>query len=142
MIENHSSIGSNDRATAIGKGAILLIDDEQLIRDSTKRLLERLGYTVHIAVDGADAIDVYAKIKDDVELILLDMMMPGMSGVEVFQKLRQINEKARIILSSGYSRDERAEEIINLGAVGFLEKPFELQTLIDELSRFRNTPDA
>lgn len=123
-------------------GTILLVDDEQLIRTSTKRLLERLGYRVILAEDGRDALDIYVENKDDVEVVVLDLMMPGMSGEEAFVELQKINADVRVILSSGYSRDEKAESLIDLGAVGFLEKPFDLDTLIEELLRAKGQPRA
>jgi PAS domain S-box-containing protein len=114
-----------------GKGTILLVDDETQVLQVTRKMLERLGYAVLTADSGPKAVDLYRKRKETIDLVLLDMIMPGMSGERVFQLLREMNPGVRVILSSGYNVNGQAMKILDGGYDGFLQKPIPL----DELSR-------
>jgi len=117
------------QALARGSETILLVDDEPLILDVGKRLLEFLGYRVCSAGNGQEALDLYRQKGGEIDLVLLDMVMPGLSGGEVFDQLRQIDPDVRVLLSSGYSIDGQAQRIIERGCRGFLQKPFQVQQL-------------
>ena len=123
----------NVSAGTILKGTekILLVDDEVAVLDVSRKLLELLGYEVYTAGNGQDAISVYLEKGREVDLILLDMIMPVMSGGETFDCLRKINPEVKILLLSGYSINGEAENIVERGCNGFLQKPFQ----IEELSR-------
>ncbi|MCP4674552.1 MAG: response regulator [Deltaproteobacteria bacterium] len=114
---------------------VLLVDDELMIRNSGKRLLNQLGYDVLLAENGKEAVDLYAELSDTIEVIILDLIMPVMDGEEAFLKLREIDPMAKILLASGYSKAGKAAELIELGAKGFMSKPFGVKTLASELNR-------
>lgn len=110
-----------------GSETILLVDDEEMVADIGKDLLEKLGYTVLVAAGGTEAIKLFKRHRDQVDLIILDMIMPDMSGGETFSHLRAIKPNAKILLSSGYSLDRRASAIMQQGCNGFIQKPFNLK---------------
>jgi len=112
-----------------GEETILLIDDEEQVRRVAKEQLEYLGYKVIIASDGIEAVDKYKKEKEKIDLILLDMVMPDMSGKETFQALKKICPDIKVVLISGFSQNGKAAEILNRGALGFIQKPFKLYDL-------------
>ncbi|MEI6588025.1 MAG: PAS domain S-box protein [Candidatus Moraniibacteriota bacterium] len=125
VVETH-----NDKNEPIKKGNenILLVDDEIVILDIAKALLTYLGYNVLTAKNGKDAIDIYRKDKN-INLVILDMIMPDMQGGEVFDSLREIDPTITVLLSSGYSLDGQAQGIIERGCNGFIQKPFTIKEL-------------
>lgn len=92
-------------------------------------MLERLGHRVLVARSGREAIALYAAHRDEVDVVILDMIMPGMSGGEAFDRLKEIGPDVRVPLSSGYSIDGRAKEILDRGCKGFIQKPFTIKGL-------------
>jgi signal transduction histidine kinase/ActR/RegA family two-component response regulator len=112
-----------------GSETILLVDDEEMVADIGKDLLEKLGYTVFVAAGGAEAIKLFQRHRDQIDLVILDMIMPDMSGGETFSRLRAIKPNAKILLSSGYSLDRRASAIMKQGCNGFIQKPFNLKKI-------------
>jgi two-component system, cell cycle sensor histidine kinase and response regulator CckA len=123
----------NPQPLARGIGNILLVDDEEIIRDIASQMLERLGYGVRLASSGAEAVRMYREEEKDIRLVLLDLIMPGMSGSETFDAIRAVNPSARILLCSGYSSDDQAPEILSKGCAGFIQKPFGLGELSQKL---------
>jgi len=116
-----------------GTGTVLLVDDEGIIIDVGKKMLERLGYQVLIARNGNEALDVFGKQRNGIDLIILDMIMPGMGGGETYDRLKDIDESVRVLLSSGYSIDGQAKKILDRGCIGFIQKPFSLNALSNKL---------
>ena len=116
-----------------GSGTILLIDDEKMILDVGRELLEELGYTVLPTMSGQEAIDIFQKIRDKIDMIIMDMIMPGMSGSETFDRLKEINPDVKILLSSGYSVDGQATNILKRGCDGFIQKPFNMNQLAEKI---------
>jgi len=114
---------------ARGKETILLVDDENIVLEVGRELLESLGYRVYVAGNGQEAIEVYLGKNKAIDLLILDMIMPGLSGGETFDRLRKINPDIRVLLSSGYSVDGLARQILDRGCNGFLQKPFRLEML-------------
>ncbi|MEN6376237.1 MAG: response regulator [Smithella sp.] len=112
-----------------GVETILVVDDEKMILEVTKELLESLGYRVYVAQSGPEAIDVYVKNKEQINMVILDMVLPGMSGSKIFDCLQDINPDIRVLLASGYSINSEAEHILARGCRGFLPKPFRLKDL-------------
>ena len=112
-----------------GSETLLFVDDEELIIDVGTKMLEMLGYTVIVATSGQDAIDTYGKNSRDVELVILDMMMPDMDGGTTYDRLKELNPGVKVLLSSGYGLDGQAAEIIERGCNGFLQKPFNMEQL-------------
>jgi PAS domain S-box-containing protein len=112
-----------------GTESILLVDDEEMILEVGQELLKAVGYQVHTARSGAEAIQLFKEKKDSIDLVILDMIMPGIGGGEVYDRLKEINPDLRALLSSGYSIDGQAHEIMERGCNGFIQKPFNLTEL-------------
>ncbi len=115
--------------TASGEGRILVVDDEAPIRSLTRGMLERLGYTVICAADGIEAMDLFTRAEAGIGAVLIDLSMPGMSGVEVLRALRLADPSIPAILTSGYAVDEIQSRYGNEGFNGFLQKPFRMADL-------------
>jgi CheY-like chemotaxis protein len=113
--------------TVQGHGTILLVDDETSVLKIGCKMLQRLGYTVLQAASGEEALDLYRRHGDEIALVILDLVMPGMGGGEVFDRLKEMDERVRVLLSSGYSLEGQAREIMARGCDGFIQKPFDLQ---------------
>jgi len=120
------------------QGVILIVDDEAMIRNSVKRLLEKMGYVVLTAAGGRDALKVYDEQKEQISLVILDLIMPEMDGTETFYALKNIDAEVRILLSSGYSKDNKIEKLLKSGATGFVSKPFDLKGLSDSIDKALN----
>jgi len=116
-----------------GSETILVVDDEKFITDVNREMLEQLGYTVLIAESGEIALNMYKEKKAKIDLIILDMIMPQVTGGETFDQLKEINDEVKVILSSGYSLNDQAKEILARGCNGFLQKPFDMETLSQKL---------
>ena len=112
-----------------GSGMILLVDDEELILDASAKMLEGLGYKVLKAGGGLEAVKIYEENKKAIVLVILDMIMPEMSGGDTYDKMKKINPTVKVLLSSGYSADGQAAEILKRGCNGFIQKPFNSQKL-------------
>ena len=107
-----------------GSETILLVDDENIVMEVSRELLESMGYIVHVAGSGQEALSIYMEKRDEIDLVILDMIMPGISGGETFDRLREINPEINVLLSSGYRITGQAQEILDRGCNGFLQKPF------------------
>ncbi len=118
-----------------GRGCILLVDDEEMVRDVLGRMLERLGYEVVSAENGAAAVRLYRQNRGGICLTILDMVMPGLTATETFDEIRAFDAEARILLLSGYSREGEARQLIQSGALGFIEKPVSQVELSRRMSR-------
>ncbi len=116
-----------------GKETILLVDDEEMILKVGGELLEHLGYRVLIADGGDSAIDAYRAEGNQIDLVVLDMVMPGLGGGETFDTLLEMDNDVRVILSSGYSMNDQAQGILNRGCRGFIKKPFNARELSHKL---------
>jgi CheY-like chemotaxis protein len=97
------------------------------------KVLEKMGYTVIEARSGKEAIDILSKNKETIDLIILDMIMPHMGGGEAYDRIKEINPLVRVLLSSGYSIDGQATEIMKRGCDGFIQKPFKANELSEKL---------
>jgi len=112
-----------------GKETVLLVDDEGMILDVGERMLNKLGYDVFTADNGADALEIYQKNKDIIDVTILDMVMPKMNGGAIYDRIKLVNPRAKVLLSSGYSLNGQATEILSRGCNGFIQKPFNMQSL-------------
>ena len=110
----------------IPKESILLVDDEDSVIDVTKELLEALGYKVIGVQTGSDAVEVFRTKHREIDIVILDMIMPQMSGSETFDVLKIIDPQVEVILSSGYSINGEAAEIMKKGCRAFIQKPFNI----------------
>lgn len=108
---------------------VLVVDDEPLVRRSTERLLRKIGYDVHSVQSGSEALAYYTANASDVTLVLLDINMPEMNGEEVFRALRAFDPQARVVLFSGYWDETRIRRILQEGALAFVRKPADAETL-------------
>jgi CheY-like chemotaxis protein len=116
-----------------GSGTILLIDDEKMILDVGIELLDELGYTVISAMSGKEAIEVFQNGRDKIDLVIMDMIMPGMGGGETFDRLKEIDPDIKVLLSSGYSINGQATKILRRGCDGFIQKPFNMNQLAQKV---------
>ena len=116
-----------------GRETILLVDDEPLVLRLTRDLLQRLGYTVLPAATGTEALDLCRDHPGRIDLAILDMVMPGMSGPELLQGLRAVDSSIRGLLSTGYDLAGQTDELFHQGFHGFIQKPFTLQTISGKL---------
>ena len=115
------------------RGTVLIIDDEEAVREVLATVLRRSGMTAHVAGSGEEGLRVYAGLQDHVDLVLLDLTMPGWSGEETLRALRARNATQRVILMSGFSERATVERCRALGVTDFVAKPFELQGLMTKL---------
>ncbi|NNF98585.1 MAG: PAS domain S-box protein [Desulfobacteraceae bacterium] len=119
--------------TVAGTETLLLIDDELHILNSLEKLLEKLGYSILTAASGRQAIDIFSSNRDRISLVILDMIMPDMGGKEVYEKLKGQDPDIKIILSSGYSINRLADDILSQGCDGFIQKPFNINRLSQKI---------
>ena len=113
-------------ATLYGTETILLVDDEDMIWDVIIDMLQELGYSVVLAGNGREAVEIYRSNPGEIDLVLLDMVMPELDGHEAFFQLKQIDPNVRVLLSSGYVSEDDARDVLDAGAVGFLQKPYRM----------------
>ncbi len=126
------TIKKADIETEIIKGdgaTILIVDDEDVVRNFSENMLRSLGYKTLSAPNGKKGLEIYKKQKDKIDLVILDLIMPVMAGKETYMKLKKISPTIKVILASGYSKDEKATEILRQGAMGFIQKPFRILEL-------------
>lgn len=112
-----------------GEGLVLVVDDEEVIRNIARTMLEESGYTVLTAADGEEAIQLYSEHHQRIAAVLLDTVMPRKSGEETFLEMKRINPEVRVLLASGFKLDERVASIMSRGVNGFLQKPYKVEKL-------------
>jgi signal transduction histidine kinase/CheY-like chemotaxis protein len=112
-----------------GSGGVLIVDDEDLVLSVAAEMVEKMGYQVFKAGSGGEALEILKRNKNQIDLVILDMIMPDMSGSQTFDQLMALAPAIRVILSTGYSLDGHAAEIMERGCRGVLQKPFTFQTL-------------
>jgi len=105
-----------------------------MVANIGRQMLERLGYRVIVAQTGDEALALYEKRRAEIDLVILDMIMPGMGGGTVFDRIRVIDPQAAVLLSSGYSLNGQALEIMKRGCRGFIQKPFSIEQLKQKIS--------
>lgn len=118
-----------------GSGKVLLVDDEQVIINVGKQILEKIGYTVFLAQSGAEAVTIIEEKGDEIDIVILDLVMPGMGGGEVFDMIKKIKPSLKVLLSSGYSINGEATEILSRGCDGFIQKPFTIMLLSQKINK-------
>jgi PAS domain S-box-containing protein len=129
--KRHNSIREDLR----GRGLILIIDDEEIVRRVARAALEMYGYSVILAEDGEQATHIYEQRANEIDLVLLDLVMPKIGGEETFRRLRLIRPDVRVILTSGYSDSEAQGRFCGKGLVGFVNKPYTAAKLGEEVKR-------
>jgi two-component system cell cycle sensor histidine kinase/response regulator CckA len=116
-----------------GVEMVLLVDDEDSIVDVGEEILHMMGYQVLSARSGKEALELYQKSQATIDIVVLDMIMPEMGGEKTYDKLKEINPKVKVLLSSGYSIDGKAKEILEKGCDGFIQKPFTIEELSQKI---------
>ena len=135
-IRGESSLDQGTKVPEIQEtGVVLLVDDDSIFLEVTSVMLSRLGFTVLTAMDGVEAVEVFRRHKDEIRLVLSDVLMPRMNGWETLLALRQIMPGIPVILASGYSVERVMEEAHSELPQAFLGKPFGLQVLRDTISQ-------
>lgn len=126
-----------EQAIQKGEGTVLVVDDEEMIVEVGSMILEKMGYDVLVARSGEEALRMYKE--NGIDMVILDMIMPGMGGGETFEGLKRIDQSVKVILSSGYSINSQATEILNRGCRGFIQKPFTMAELSSKLREVAST---
>ncbi len=122
------------------KGTVLLVDDEEVVIDVGVQMLQKFGFNVLSAANGEEALEIFERKRDEVLLVILDLIMPEMGGGEVFDRLKEIAPGVNVLLSSGYSLDSKAKDILNRGCRGFIQKPFNMNQLMEKILEILPSP--
>ncbi|MFO7570444.1 MAG: PAS domain S-box protein [Smithellaceae bacterium] len=125
---------NHQKKTLQGRGTILLIDDEKPVLDAASAMLRSIGYDTLLATHGRRGLEIFEKEAKQIDLVILDMVMPDMNGGEVFDRLRAIHPDVRVLLASGFSIEGRAADILDRGCNGFIQKPFSLEDLAEKIN--------
>lgn len=112
-----------------GTGVVFVVDDELVMREIAQGMLHECGYDVLLAENGLEAVKVFNKRHQEIALVLLDMVMPKMSGKEAYEEMKKIDPNVNVLLASGFRQDERTEEILKMGVKGFIQKPYTITSL-------------
>lgn len=139
-VERRKSVRHASRAPIAGRGRILLADDEPDVRAVVRAMLESLGYTVVEARDGREAVELFRRHPDEIDLVLLDLVMPRLTGEAALGEIRAIDPTVRAVLASGYDESGRIREIVGGGFGGFLQKPFRRQELGEKIEEVLGAP--
>ena len=123
-----------------GTETVLLVDDEKMVLDVATPMIEKMGYRVMPALGGWEAVRMYQDESERIDIVILDMIMPDMNGEEAYSRLREINPKVRVLLSSGYSMNGQAQGILEKGCDGFIQKPFSMIALSQKLRAILDSP--
>ncbi len=124
-----------DPVTAGGTEVILVVDDEDAVRSLGRDLLSNKGYEVYTAVSGEEAVSLYEEIGESIDLVILDLSMPGMGGKKCLERLLELDPKVKSIIASGYSGRDQAQKAEKAGAMGFLAKPYRISDLLATVRR-------
>ncbi len=112
-----------------GHGTVLVVDDEEGLRQTARLMLEDIGFEVRTAADGVEAVEIFERLHEQIDVVLLDMTMPRMDGKTAYREMRRIDKDAIVILSSGYNEQEATSHFAGKGLAGFIQKPYRLDTL-------------
>jgi len=131
----HNNNGFFDVESEVGKGTETLLDveDEELLRDFVKTMLESVGYTVYEARNGEEAVEVYGQKNNEIQLVIKYMGLPRLSGGEEFYKLKEINANVKVMLASGLVEPSVKSELLKRGAKAFIQKPYEVHQLLKQV---------
>lgn len=124
------AVGLEEKANGSGRRCVLVIDDELDVREAVTDILTIKGLDVLTAADGKSGLQRYRDYRDEVDLVLLDLSMPKMGGEETCRRLRDLDPEVRVLITSGYDRDEAHSKLSRLGADGFLAKPYDMEKLL------------
>lgn len=119
------------------QSVILFADDDDLCLDVGVKMLQKLGYEVLDARDGKEALEVFNENKNEIDLVILDMKMPH-NGSTTFSQLKKINADVKVLIASGYTEDQQIREMQKQGCYGFIQKPFSIRTLSQQVTNALN----
>jgi len=122
-----------DERVQRGSERVLFVDDEELIADIGKSMLQKMGYRVDVARNGSEAVEIYKKSQAEFDLVVLDMIMPRLDGGATYDALKGINPGVKVLLASGYSLNSQAAAILDRGCNGFIQKPFTIAALSEKI---------
>ena len=120
---------------------MLLVDDEEVIRLIGRDMLQEMGYRVVLAKDGEEALAIFQKEHKTIDLVVMDMIMPKMNGAETFYKMKEIDSRCSVVISSGFIKDENLDKLKTAGLSGFILKPFkdfELSQLLKDVLKSKS----
>jgi CheY-like chemotaxis protein len=123
-----------------GTETILIVDDQEEVAAVSRDMLEALGYNVVVAKNGEDAIKTYTHRKDSIDLVMMDMVMPEMTGRQAYAELKKIDPSVKVILASGYSLEGQAADILKDGCAGFIQKPFNIRAVSTKIRTVLDSP--
>ena len=118
-----------------GTETILIVDDQETVWDFLIEALQKLGYSVLLAENGLDAVEIYENNPGQIDLVLLDMIMPKQGGHSTFHKLKELDPNVKVLLSSGFVSLEEVDDLLKNGAAGFLPKPHRIREMAVEIRR-------
>lgn len=124
----------HEESLDMGTGKILLVDDEEIIQETTRDILTECGYEVIVAGNGHEALSIFAERSAEIKAVILDMAMPNMSGRETFMELKKISANVKVLLASGFKNDTRIADTLEMGVAGFIQKPYTLHELSKKIS--------
>ena len=133
-VEAPPSAGAKPLEPFVGHGRILFVDDEQFLRESSAALLQQLGYEVVAVEDGRQAAAYYRDHSREIDLVILDLVMPGWGGRETFHALKGIDPSVKVVISTGYGHNEAVQALLDEGVAGFASKPYTLRALTKVLA--------
>ena len=133
-LDNPKTNANENAIIMNGTETILIVDDEEMVLDVGTAMLTKMGYKVLIAESGSEALNLFEKQSQAIDLVILDMMMPQMNGKEIHDRLKKIKPDVKVILSSGYNLNDQASEIMECGCIDFIQKPFNMAHLSQTVS--------
>ena len=117
------------------KGTILVVDDEELVLDVEVTLLQRIGYTALMARNSREACQIFKDKNEQIDLVILDMIMPDENGATTYKCLKSINPDVKVLISTGYFKDSKVEEILNDSQNALIMKPFKLREFANKIDK-------
>lgn len=121
--------GEQEAVLSHGSGTILVVDDEDVVREVLAEMLKKLGYRVILAADGREAVKIFEESYKDIDLVIIDLNMPVMNGYDTFRELKRVDPGVRSLLATGFSMDGSSKRLLDEGVLGFLHKPFTIEKI-------------
>lgn len=131
-----------DQKVLTGAETVLIVDDEKMVVNVAQEMLKGIGYSTLTASSGEEALDIYQKEQGKIDIVILDMIMPGLGGEGTFGRLKEMNPDVVVLLSSGYSLDGNASKILNCGCNGFIQKPYNIKEISTKIREILDNPKA
>ena len=128
-------ISTDEAILSSGSETVLIVDDEEIMRNIGRSMLQECGYKVLLAASGVEAIEIYKEKASEIDIVLLDMAMPKLSGKETYKVLKKINPEIKVLLASGFRQDQRVEETLEMGVNDFIQKPYVISDLTAMISK-------